>query len=219
MGAVASRSSGRGSRTRALCACVVAACLAGALLTAALAGAGSVGSGPGGTQTRSGDGRFVPVPKVVPHAEGAYIDSRIRADVKWLAKHFRIYVVEGFAGRLPSGRLVGCPKCHVETSEHKIGLALDIVPYVAPPAPPNARQVHSPRYAARTQARCDKVWKGVSRLAKWAEPDQNRPNAPFRWVGYDGDEGHGCGHHLHLSWSHDDDFRKYRPSDWVETFR
>ena len=29
-----------------------------------------------------------------------------------------------------------------------------------------------------------------------------RPALPFRWVGYDGDAGHGCGHHLHLSWNH-----------------
>ena len=42
---------------------------------------------------------------------------------------------------------------------------------------------------------------------------------PFRWVGYDGDENHGCGDHLHLSWFHDDEYREYRPSDWVMTFR
>ena len=37
---------------------------------------------------------------------------------------------------------------------------------------------------------------------RWAEPQQNRPRAPFRWVGYNGDAGHGRGHHLHLSWGH-----------------
>ena len=33
-----------------------------------------------------------------------------------------------------------------------------------------------------------------------AGPEPPRP--PFRWVGYDGDAGHGCGNHLHLSWNH-----------------
>jgi hypothetical protein len=45
-------------------------------------------------------------------------------------------------------------------------------------------------------------WKDVDRLAKWAEPRQNHPRAPFRWVGYNGDRNHGRGNHLHLSWSH-----------------
>ena len=33
-----------------------------------------------------------------------------------------------------------------------------------------------------------------------AGPEHPRP--PFRWVGYEGDAGHGCGNHLHLSWNH-----------------
>ncbi len=37
---------------------------------------------------------------------------------------------------------------------------------------------------------------------RWAEPRQNRPRPPFRWVGYDGDYNHGRGNHLHLSWMH-----------------
>jgi hypothetical protein len=41
-----------------------------------------------------------------------------------------------------------------------------------------------------------------ARLANWAEPNQNQPRSPFRWVGYNGDSGHGRGHHLHLSYSH-----------------
>jgi hypothetical protein len=69
---------------------------------------------------------------------------------------------------------------HSAMGEHPLGLALDIVPN---------------RAAGGT-------WKDVSRLARWAEPQQNRPRPPFRWVGYDGDAGHGRGHHLHLSWSH-----------------
>jgi len=55
-------------------------------------------------------------------------------------------------------------------------------------------------------------WADVSRLARWAEPRQNRPRFPFRWVGWNGDHNHGdpshckpakgCSPHLHLSWSH-----------------
>ena len=50
--------------------------------------------------------------------------------------------------------------------------------------------------------KCDASWAPITRLAHWAEPVQNQPRPPFRWVGYDGDAGHGCGNHLHLSWEH-----------------
>jgi len=43
-------------------------------------------------------------------------------------------------------------------------------------------------------------WDLIDKLAHWAEPRQNAPRKPFRWVGYDGDPGHGRGNHLHLSW-------------------
>jgi hypothetical protein len=56
------------------------------------------------------------------------------------------------------------------------------------------------------------TWADVSRLARWAEPRQNHPRFPFRWVGWNGDFNHGhpsvckpsrgCAPHLHLSWSH-----------------
>src|SRR5688572_16814238 len=52
---------------------------------------------------------------------------------------------------------------HARDGEHPIGLALDIVP----------------------QPGDD--WKKITKLAKWAEPRQNQPRAPFRWVGYNGD--------------------------------
>jgi hypothetical protein len=67
---------------------------------------------------------------------------------------------------------------HAHNGEHPIGLALDIIPVAGA------------------------SWRKVSRLAKWAEPRPNRPRPPFRWVGYNGDAGHGRGDHLHLSWSH-----------------
>ena len=69
---------------------------------------------------------------------------------------------------------------HARNGEHPIGLALDIVPN---------------RERGGT-------WADITRLAQWAEPVQDEPRAPFRWVGYDGDAGHGRGNHLHLSWSH-----------------
>ena len=67
---------------------------------------------------------------------------------------------------------------HAAAGEHPIGLALDIVP-----GPGGS-------------------WNDIDRLAKWAEPKQSRPRAPFRWVGYNGDANHGRGNHLHLSWRH-----------------
>jgi hypothetical protein len=69
---------------------------------------------------------------------------------------------------------------HARNGEHPIGLALDIVP-------------DFDRGGS---------WRRITRLAKWAEPRQDRPRAPFRWVGYNGDAGHGRGHHLHLSYAH-----------------
>ncbi len=71
---------------------------------------------------------------------------------------------------------------HSAKGEHPLGLALDIVPNKA----------------------AGGSWKVIDRLALWAEPKQDSPVQPFRWVGYDGDSGHGRGHHLHLSWSHSD---------------
>ena len=69
---------------------------------------------------------------------------------------------------------------HSANGEHPIGLALDIVPDRAKGG----------------------TWADIDALAAWAEPRQNDPIAPFRWVGYDGDPNHGRGNHLHLSWSH-----------------
>ncbi len=85
---------------------------------------------------------------------------------------------------------------HAANGEHPLGLALDIVPDKA----------HGGS------------WKLVSQLAKRAEPRQNQPVAPFRWVGYNGDSGHGRGNHLHLSWNHSD-ARAGHPARTVYTMR
>jgi hypothetical protein len=77
---------------------------------------------------------------------------------------------------------------HTPFGEHPLGLAVDIEPGAGG------------------------TWSDVSRAARWAEPRQNRPRRPFRWVGWNGDYNHGhpsvckprrgCPPHLHLSWSH-----------------
>ena len=61
------------------------------------------------------------------------------------------------------------------------------------------------------------TWAPITRLALWAEPVQNEPALPFRWVGYDGDAGHGCGNHLHLSWNHAP-APQFQLAEWVEVF-
>jgi hypothetical protein len=69
---------------------------------------------------------------------------------------------------------------HAENGEHPLGLATDIVPNRAKGG----------------------TWNDVAALAHLAEPKQNYPIPPWRWVGWNGDEGHGRGDHLHLSWMH-----------------
>src|SRR5215208_5726416 len=71
---------------------------------------------------------------------------------------------------------------HAGNGEHPIGLATDIVPNAAKGG----------------------TWNEVGDLAHVAEPTQNQPIMPWRWVGWNGDAGHGRGDHLHLSWSHSD---------------
>jgi hypothetical protein len=69
---------------------------------------------------------------------------------------------------------------HARNGEHPIGLGADIVP------------------------NWDKggTWKKIGALARKTEPEQDHPIPPWRWVGWNGDAGHGRGHHLHLSWMH-----------------
>lgn len=173
-------------------------------LAAALAGAfGAIwapgaGAGPASVRTVYATGKIVPIPASVPHEEGDMVDSRIVGDLRWIAKRFPIYVTDGYSGPLPNGEHVGCHGCHVKHSDHYNGLAVDIV-------------------ALNGTGRCDRAWRGITRLARWAEPQQNRPAPPFRWVGYTGDAGHGCGNHLHLSWEHAA-APQFQLAEWVDVF-
>jgi hypothetical protein len=185
----------RRPRRRAGRALLVVTCAALAVSTWGPAGALA---GPATTRLAYAAGTIVPIPAAVPHQEGAMIDSRIVPDLRWIAAHFPIYVSEGYSGPLPGGEHVGCHGCHVRHSDHYNGLAVDIVPL-------------------HWSDRCDARWRGVTRLARWAEPRQNRPAPPFRWVGYNGDAGHGCGNHLHLSWEHAS-APQFRLAEWVEAF-
>jgi len=155
-------------------------------------------AGPAATRIVYAQGKIVPTPAAVPHEEGDMVDSRIVPDLRWIAQHFPIYVTDGYSGPLPNGEHAGCHGCHVKHSDHYNGLAVDVVPL-------------------NDDGKCDAAWRGITRLAKWAEPLQNRPVAPFRWVGYEGDAGHGCGNHLHLSWEHAA-VPQFQLAEWVEVF-
>jgi hypothetical protein len=170
-----------------------------AVLALCLLVASSAGAGPPPTRIVHTSGEIVPIPAAVPHEEGDMVDSRIVGDLRWIAAHFPIYVTDGYSGPLPSGEHVGCDNCHVKGSDHYNGLAVDVVP------------LHG------TSGKCDASWAGITRLAEWAEPVQNQPVPPFRWVGYEGDAGHGCGNHLHLSWNHAPAPR-YQLAEWIEVF-
>lgn len=84
---------------------------------------------------------------------------------------------------------------HETGGEHPLGVGCDLVP----------------------REDTDAGWDKVDQLAAWAEPAQNSPREPFRWVGYNGDENHGRGNHLHLSWEHAPAAPFTRPA-WVKVF-
>jgi hypothetical protein len=153
---------------------------------------------PSETRQVYGPSQIVPLPDSIPHEEGDMIDARLLPDLRWIAQRYPIYVTDGYSGPAPGGGWSGCHGCHVAGSDHYNGLAVDIVPLVP-------------------SSRCDAKWTAITRLARWAEPVQGKPVLPFRWVGYDGDAGHGCGHHLHLSWNHAA-AKRYALAPWVETF-
>lgn len=130
----------------------------------------------------TGGGKFVKMPGF----PGEKIDRRLKKDVRFLVRKYKLYVTDGYS----------LDPVHSPHGEHPRGLALDIVPNKA----------------------AGGRWRDVSRLARWAEPTQNQPRPPFRWVGYNGDANHGKGHHLHLSWAHSE--TKYnRPARTVYTIK
>jgi hypothetical protein len=102
-----------------------------------------------------------------------------------------LYLVRAYHLRVTAGY---APTGHAPDGEHPLALALDLVP-----GPGGS-------------------WDDVDRLAHWAEPTQNAPRPPFRWVGYDGDPNHGRGNHLHLSWMHAPAPARRPPVAWVDTF-
>ncbi len=156
-------------------------------------------AGPPASRFAYAGGEIVPIPASIPHEEGDMVDRRIVPNLRWIAQRFPIYVTDGYSGRLPgSGEHVGCNGCHVTGSDHHNGLAVDIVPLNA-------------------SARCDAHWRPSPGSPSGPSRCQNRPPSPFRWVGYDGDSGHGCGHHLHLSWEHAT-VRQFQLAEWVEVF-
>jgi hypothetical protein len=174
--------------------------VAAAIASAALCLAASSPAEPIPSPLRlvSAPGRLVPIPESIPHETGDMVDRRILPDLRWISTRFPIFITDGYSGPLPSGKHVGCNNCHVKGSDHYNGLAVDIVPRLP-------------------SSHCDSHWTGITRLAHWAEPVQNKPRPPFRWVGYDGDSGHGCGNHLHLSWNHAV-ARPFQLAEWVEVF-
>ncbi|MFL5898505.1 MAG: hypothetical protein ACJ76D_08600 [Solirubrobacterales bacterium] len=153
---------------------------------------------PGTTKLLYAPGKIVPVPASVPHEAGDMVDRRIVPDLRWIAKRYPVFVTDGYSGPLPNGEHAGCHGCHVRGSDHYNGLAVDVVPL-------------------NEDGKCDSTWAPITRLAHWAEPVQNAPRLPFRWVGYDGDAGHGCGDHLHLSWNHAP-APQFTLAQWVEVF-
>jgi hypothetical protein len=175
-----------------------------ALALTAVAVAMCVAAAPGGAvaptyHTNYQRGKIVPVGSAIPHADGVMVDRRIVNNLRYLAQTYPIYVVEGYAGPLAGFGQVGCRLCHVKHSDHYNGLAVDIVPL---------------NWDGKG---CDSSWRPITRLARWAEPRQNRPRLPFRWVGYNGDVNHGCGNHLHLSWDHAP-AKPFQIADWVTVF-
>jgi hypothetical protein len=178
-------------------ATATAALLAATLLAGLTAGPGAATAPT--YHTIFGSGKFVRLGVTIPHAQGAMVDRRIVNDLRYLAGRYPIYVVEGYAGPLAGVGQIGCRLCHVKHSDHYNGLAADIIPL------------------AWDGRGCDRSWKPVTRLARWAEPRQNRPRLPFRWVGYNGDYNHGCGNHLHLSWYHAP-AKRFRVASWVVVF-
>jgi hypothetical protein len=158
----------------------------------------SASAGPTSTRLSYAPGKIVPIPASIPHEVGDMVDKRILPDLRWIAQRYPIFVTDGYSGPLLNGEHAGCDECHTRGSDHYNGLAVDLVPLGA-------------------STKCDTAWAPITRLALWAEPSQGLPALPFRWVGYEGDAGHGCGNHLHLSWNHAV-VQQFQLAEWVEVF-
>jgi hypothetical protein len=182
----------------ALLVCTAFLCLVASGVAAPAAAPAPSAPAAGATRLVYAPGKIVPVPASIPHEAGDMVDKRILPNLRWIAKRYPIYVTDGYSGPLPSGEHVGCDECHTRGSDHYNGLAVDLVPVGA-------------------GSKCDASWASMGLLALWAEPLQGLPAPPFRWVGYDGDAGHGCGHHLHLSWNHAA-APQFQLAEWVEVF-
>ncbi len=144
---------------------------------------------PQGTHITYGDKAIVDIPESIPHDPGDRIDRRLLPQLRYLSERFvTFFIADGYAG-----------KPHEKYGEHPLGLAVDVVP------------------SNWDGKGCDGSWRQISRIARWAEPLHDNPRPPFRWVGYNHDPEHGCGDHLHLSWSHAPQ-KPFHKADWVELF-
>jgi hypothetical protein len=164
----------------------------GTALLALLLPSAALGWGrmPQGTHVTYGEKRLVEIPESIPdlHAQDR-IDRRLLPQIRYLSDRFKSFEIQDAYGGKP----------HTKYGEHPLGLAVDVQPL------------------DWDGKGCDGSWRQISRIARWAEPRQNRPRPPFRWVGYNHDAGHGCGDHLHLSWSHAP-AKPFHKADWVELF-
>jgi hypothetical protein len=151
-----------------------------------------------------GLGGLAPLPASVTGGVQMTCDRRIRGDVVWLARRYRV-------------RVTACYAIHATSGEHPLGAAVDLVPASGESWSATARLAH----AAGWKRSC---------AATGVAPDCARP--PFRFVGYNGFPGHGdpvhcrCGSnaHLHLSWltsassgEHEHAARtSYFPPSWID---
>ena len=159
--------------------------------------AASASAGPAATRLVYAPGKIVPIPAAIPHEAGDMVDQRILPDLAGSPSATRSTspTATPAAAERRTRRLRRMPRARLR---------------------PLQRGRRRPG-AARRRNQCDAAWAPITRLALWAEPVQNQPVPPFRWVGYEGDAGHGCGNHLHLSWNHAP-APQFQLAEWVEVF-
>lgn len=111
----------------------------------------------------------------IPGNPGESIDRGVLPALMQILNKYHAKVTDGLGTSPP----------HAPNSDHLWGGAVDLVP------------------GGGGYGSASGDWGSIDALAAWAEPTQNQPRYPFRWVGYTGDPGHGRGNHLHLSWRRD----------------